>query len=374
MRRKIIVLGIAMLLIISGMAFVNMDRIVTAYPGDEGDGENLLNTSYAYDITEQLSKIITDVYEDGELAKGRAFGSKGEHFAAENIIAYEMDKIGLWNPNLNPPYLEQIEPIESMYDDFDKLDNLTDKLEVLEQEIKINGTDVIDGVIRPRWNLAGAGYLDRPLPNWLIETYNVYPRSWLTNNYSHTDLQIYRTLLMSWWDDFVKSLNPFIEQELLENESIVGFKDFFNWIMSYFEDYYEFTFETLNESAAKENFTWIDESFYNRAGFVYIEEDPAFNPDYNLPDWGPIMNNIMGGSSYEWMRKAGFMIRSMIWRFIPCCKGLIRFDFNDDTFNHELNDYWALPTIYVNKSIGEPIYEDAKTLSPSTSTIDFYVN
>jgi len=71
-----------------------------------------IDNDYIYNITEILSKIIFNSYGDGELAKGRYFGSKGEHDAATKI-ADKMADLGLYDPTSNSElsYKEQIESI-----------------------------------------------------------------------------------------------------------------------------------------------------------------------------------------------------------------------------------------------------------------------
>ena len=51
----------------------------------ESDSENdfILSTDMICRVTENLSNIIYTAYDEDELPKGRAFGSKGEHAAAD---------------------------------------------------------------------------------------------------------------------------------------------------------------------------------------------------------------------------------------------------------------------------------------------------
>ena len=60
------------------------------------DNEIELDINYIYSIVENLSYIIFTEYNEsaGEIAKGRAFGTKGEHKAAE-ILYENMTKLGL---------------------------------------------------------------------------------------------------------------------------------------------------------------------------------------------------------------------------------------------------------------------------------------
>jgi len=59
--------------------------------------ESVLDLQYIYNITEALSNIIFTEYNEsaGEIAKGRYFGTKGEHRAAE-ILYENMTKLGLY--------------------------------------------------------------------------------------------------------------------------------------------------------------------------------------------------------------------------------------------------------------------------------------
>lgn len=100
MNRKISVLIIVTLLCMSSVIIFDDDVDVDATPGGGGgedNGDIGLNFSYIKEITYLLSNVIKDAYEEGDLRKGRAFGTDGEIYAAENIIEYEMNKIGLWN-------------------------------------------------------------------------------------------------------------------------------------------------------------------------------------------------------------------------------------------------------------------------------------
>ena len=109
--KKISILFVMLLLVLSAIAIVPQDRIVEAdtcppiYP---------IDNQYIEEITEDLSDIIITSYGEGELAKGRYFGSKGEQDAAE-YLADEMADLGLYDPTkdyyADEPYLEKIENI-----------------------------------------------------------------------------------------------------------------------------------------------------------------------------------------------------------------------------------------------------------------------
>jgi hypothetical protein len=97
-----------------------------------------IDVDYIYNITEALSNIIFTEYdeESGEIAKGRAYGTKGEHKAAE-ILYENMSAMGLHT------YKEQIK-------NTDKYPKLTHELEVVDYFVKINNK-TIDSYISPVW-------------------------------------------------------------------------------------------------------------------------------------------------------------------------------------------------------------------------------
>jgi len=83
---------------------VDLDEFV---PGDPFDlnspyiqsviNESVVDIEYIYNITKALSYIIFTEYDEsaGEIAKGRAFGTKGEWRAAD-ILYENMTKLGLY--------------------------------------------------------------------------------------------------------------------------------------------------------------------------------------------------------------------------------------------------------------------------------------
>ena len=80
--------------------------------------DNLVDINYIKEITKYLSYIIFTEYNEsaGEIAKGRAFGSKGERAAAE-YLAGKMEELGLYDPtnNSKKPYHEQIKIITDIW-------------------------------------------------------------------------------------------------------------------------------------------------------------------------------------------------------------------------------------------------------------------
>lgn len=102
--------------------------------------EDKLDSKYIYNITSALSNIIFTEYDEknGEIAKGREFGTKGELKASE--ILFE----NLTNLGLNTS-LEKIMKRPGYFHDED-----TYKLEVLDYNVKLNNKK-IDCYVAPSW-------------------------------------------------------------------------------------------------------------------------------------------------------------------------------------------------------------------------------
>lgn len=99
-----------------------------------------LDEDYIFNITAALSNIIFTEYneENGEIAKGRAFGTKGERKAAE-IIYENMTNLNLFST------LEKLEERPWIHND-----DINHKLEVLDYNLKINNKS-IDCYPAPSW-------------------------------------------------------------------------------------------------------------------------------------------------------------------------------------------------------------------------------
>ncbi len=103
--KKILVFGIVFLFLGVGLlenicADIGKSDEINRFHEDDISSiinESLLDLEYIYNITKALSYIIFTEYDEGngEIAKGRAFGTKGEHKAAE-ILYENMTKLGLY--------------------------------------------------------------------------------------------------------------------------------------------------------------------------------------------------------------------------------------------------------------------------------------
>lgn len=99
-----------------------------------------IDVSYIYNLTAALSNIIFTVYNEsaGEIAKGRAYGTKGENKAAE-ILYENMSQLGLHS------ILEQLEKRPGRPND-----DLLTKLDVTNYTITLNDIP-LDCFVAPSW-------------------------------------------------------------------------------------------------------------------------------------------------------------------------------------------------------------------------------
>jgi len=359
------------------MTFIYKDTIVEANPGGEDDIG--LDYSYIYNITEKLSDVIYDAPPDHGMQKGREFGTTGEHYAAKDIIKPEMISLGLYNPGLDPPYLEQMENIISKWINYD---NLTTRLDTLLQGLTINEsgtpTPVIDYYISPRWN-------QTILENVPLTNYD-YDETLLTNNFTYTGLKIKRRpdffpfadVIIEWVNN--KLVNLTTVDEIIQNESLNDPEIYLYSIMEELEAEYNFSFQNYDEIGPDNaSLPWYNETEANIGqDYVLIGENTFFNPNNEYPD--PIDNlkkiNPLGNARTYYKYLMGFQL------FIRSgknshCRGLVLYDHNNDTYDMNIMTDMALPVIFINKSIGKPIYDDTDFWNgyiSDTYTIDFHIN
>lgn len=328
-----------------------------------------INISYVHNIAQQLSNVIY-TYSPSELAKGRAFGSNGERYAAQNILAHEMSHIGLYNLSLSPPYLERI-------NNTPKEKNNTCELEVNAKSMTItNITNAscnnksVDCFISPRWSLEGNWTSGVKAPK--------HNRSLLTHDFNYTDLKIYRSPREFFHyiiELFNHKLNTLMEH--FNESNITGFEDY---VISQFQNYYNFTFEDIIDHP--ENATrlpWYNATLYGPDDYLLMEEDRGNNPNYSrvpvilgLVTW---INNRLHNMGLPWyihqnedtltLDTAVLYIRTIInrmlirlYRHLPHCKGVIRYDYSNDSHDELPNENLLLPILYINGSIGKKIEQD----------------
>ncbi len=405
MKNKVIGIFVCVMLVLTTiMVIVPDDLKVEAISGEDDRNESTgLDYEYIYNITKLLSFIINDtaIYPPGTLAKGRSFGSDGERYAAINILKPEMINLGLYNPGLDPPYLERIQNIRSKFDKEIPSVNLTDHLDTLSFGITVNdeinetSTTLADFHIEPMWNWRCIlAFFEHKCPNLdeileLIEsilkinTSDFYKysyicnESWLTKNVTHNHLSLVpRPNNFSWLLDFFRDKI----EDISCNESIVDYPSFMYYFLSEFQKYYNFTFGELNPGNASIKLPWFDTQWKpptigEDKDFLYIGEDRAFNPneteDYFVENITDLLDCFPG---LDWLipfiEKASVQIEMLLWnRTMPHCKGLLNFDFNDNTHNMQNGALRPLPTLYINGSIGKKI-----NASYNDYNISFWIN
>jgi len=257
-------------------------------------GEGVLDSQFIYNITENLSNIIFTEYNEskGEIAKGRAFGTKGEWKAAE-IIQENMSKLGLYCWNESICNLQEYPAVAS-------------KMEVLAYKLVItnktsNHSETVDCYITPIKN----GPRGKP--------------EQVDYNFTFKDLKVkYKPIIT-----FPRSHEPSGETE-------------------------DYVF-IAEEQVRNPNFL----PFVNRI----IERFPATLRFTFLYRYLCLLIKKLGGEKDIWYKNFSH------------CQGIIVYDFNDDTHNMGYYANNALPTIYINGTVGRKIVNDAKNF-----TIDYYLN
>jgi hypothetical protein len=95
MRQKIYIFVMMLMICLSTVLLLSNDLKVEATGGGGGGGDSHFNRYYdeLWNVTKNLSRAVHDAYEEGEIRKGRAMGTKGDNWTAEyiNTLLLEMD-------------------------------------------------------------------------------------------------------------------------------------------------------------------------------------------------------------------------------------------------------------------------------------------
>ena len=370
-KQKIKVMLIVGLLYLSSIVILNSNAIAKAIPEAVED----LDYRYIRNFTADLSRIILDenVYPPGTIPKGRFFGSVGEQHAAKEILQDEMIDIGLYNPSLDPPFLDKLTNLDFKYFRFKAVPprlDLTTKLEILAKGLTvINLTnqsnpveeEIIDCYISPFWNNSTLNLfydMDKLTYNFTFEN--------LTIDNVPTENCYYTPCNNTWFNGFLN--NATVLELILSNDSSYDLPILWNSTMPLFEDYYNFSFENID---LNDNSTWP--SGYVRydnnetEDYVLIQEHSLFNPFSDVDAWKPpkkipislIPIIVVLREKYSWV----------LWhKMNPHCKGMIRFDTDPKAYDMNF-DTTPIPKIYINGTKGKPIFNDRNNY-----TISYYIN
>jgi len=290
-----------------------------------------LDLDYIYSLTENLSYIIFTEYEPGEIAKGRAFGSKGEHRAAE-ILYENMTKLGLDtkyekinNTKENPLLTTKIDKKEIGLSIYNKTSH--------------NLYNVVDFYNSGRWNFTAI--------NYILE-----------------DLKAKKPLIGFLLEKLIKSYLFTVDGTVDQRSNLFDFERL----------NYNFSYKGLKVIEKPSDYSLIKDiarGIINNEPFVYIGKDNSFT------EWES-ENLTINGFIYKIIFKllgdigvgSSRMKQQLLWSiFQPNCKGLILVDSNYDTYNMAPYHYCPLPIITVNRTVGEKIMN-----KPDNYEIDFYLN
>lgn len=324
-----------------------------------GNGNDFcINNNYIHNITENLSRIVLTY------PKGRSFGTPGEIHTRDRIFNWSND-IGLWTTQerITSNYWK---PFNESGHHFSFTSDLVVNSANLSVHQKNQNTQYInDFFICPRWDFGILRYLFGWPANYSDMTkvlnernLSIYPRP-----YNVSDL-----------------LNTFIENhidEILNDTEIMSGNDsaLITYLLDQFQSDYNLSFENLTENpqyaSGIQGFT--NDTQHARGGdYVFIGE----NQDFKLhkdPRYWPHLNNILNQILKALPNRKSLAyklvsllisnkqcLEMLIWRFCTQCKGLLLYDFNDNTYDEVYRLYYSLPTIYINRSLGLSIMNDTE--------------
>jgi PKD repeat protein len=114
-----------------------------------------------------------------------------------------------------------------------------------------------------------------------------------------------------------------------------------------------------------------DTSLGKNGNYLFIGEDFSFNPNPHYPDYyylwdeyifNPILekyqNRTLVYSFFNLLKSEKQWLEMLIWSYYPGFKGIILYDFNNNTYDMTYRTYFALPTFYINKTEGLAIEND----------------
>ncbi len=244
--------------------------------------------------------------------------------------------------------------------------NLTTKLEVINKSSTLNilGEIIpVESYISPYWN----DYLDN----------KSLDRNGLTGTYSYKKLKIINATNYTCTDKFLKNVTVFdgiylIPQHIPMLNQFQDLKLIFNIsgaMETEFQKYYNFTFP-INSSDISTYPIFLKPIDNASDGFVFIEENPKFNPD--IQELPTLEKDANYSEMYMWslaVRQAFYNLRMKAWyQAYPNCKGLIWYDYDKHSFNTDIKGTY-LPVIFINGSEGRKIMDNI-----DSSTIDFFIN
>lgn len=203
-----------MLMISSGFIVIEQNREVKA----EVQTPITLDLNLVKEVAERLSRIVNTSYTDKEqaegLAKGRYFGTQGEHDAAI-WLAGKMKEIGLYNvSNDNYTFANGTTVREPFFDKINnsnlssKYEKITCKFDITAKTFTITNTTPesttknkkIDCYISPRWTIDGTN-----LSSKLIPINDTEFKTRLSRSFNYTNLPIHKPPIIDQVLDFIET-------------------------------------------------------------------------------------------------------------------------------------------------------------------------
>ena len=351
MMKKLLASILSMLMILSTMIIINPEKLaVTAdSAGDKGGSLEEIDTTYIHDTAQQLSNIVITN------PKGRAFGTPGERLAAQYIQTW-MNQIGLSNVHL-------------------------ETITGTTQHPELNTTvDIIS---------EGMYIGDQRRTECYISPFLNYTNDDLAHNYSYQNLDVRIPGSFPWVDRLFDKKSFF--EDLLErvvNHSIHNLSSFFEFFLEQFEENYNFCFDTLNVSDPETYPSWCNGSLPNSSDwspFLYIQVEDNFNPLESLPKSLHYSNPLDDLPLFYY--KLIMYIKMWWWNVSSqgLFKGLIKYDFNNDTYNMQevvnivlknLCPHFICyqPILFITGKDGKPLYNSIPDGQPSATKVSFWVD
>jgi hypothetical protein len=275
MRRKIITIVVCGLLLMSGIAMIPKNIDVKAEAGGGSGNEVGINVTYIQTIAQTLSNIVKFY------PKGRTYGTDGEREASRVILGW-MNETGLYDVHK--------EDITYGFNETGSTIAIDKKVEDLSEGLTINNTHInkSEFYIEPPQN--GASDSRALLDYFLLhDNYTEDPVYWdhLTHNFSYYNVSLQQrphSFALSWVLAHVFSSDC---KGKIDNGTIYNFDTFAWYMLEKTAEYFNFSWDDLINDPL--NTTITNNSQYNDffnysteptgSNFVYIEEEPSFNPD-----------------------------------------------------------------------------------------------
>jgi hypothetical protein len=351
MMRKLLAFLLSMLMIVSTMIIIKPENFdaKASRVGGIGAHANEIDTYYIHNVTQQLSDIVFTN------PKGRAFGTPGERQAAQEIKTW-MNQIGLSNVHLENITGTTQHP------------ELNTTEDIISEGIYIGGHRLTECYISPLLNDTNDN---------------------LAHNYSYHGLDV-RTPGSFPWANRLFDKKSFIHDllERITNHSIHDLPTFFEFCLDQFEETYDFSLDTLNVSDPDTYPSWCNGTFLNTTGwspFLYIQQEDNFNPFDTLPKALQNLNPL--GDAPLFYYKFLMYMKTWWWNISSkgLFRGLIKYDFNNDTYNMQEVDNIFLqnlcpqcicyqPILFITGKDGKPLYNSIPDGQPSSTKVSYWVN